>query len=359
MTSNAHDHTRTTLRVDNIHCSSCVASIADIVAGHSPFEDQKNSIPSITDVDISLQERTVSFTHTKGFDLRTILIQLDASGFDVWLPPNTVATLPRKLAGLSNWRSFLKAPFAHRDVKSSQRQQTHREICSACRASESSSNDNVATLDGNEKRALQESRFVIEGMTYRCVGYSKRFPYSDPQFINSSCTSAISTLLSPSSEPGIHSCQVTLQPPSALVVHDVSILSVNHIKELIENAGYGAELVASKNTSAVAASGSQQGAETYKAKFSILGMTCASCVSSVTRAMDSVPGTSMVSVDLIGNTGSVVVQRKEDVELVRSEIEDVGFECSVVEVSEHQTAKAANQFTTRAVTIKVDGMFCG
>ena len=165
-------------------------------------------------------------------------------------------------------------------------------------------------------------------------------------------------MLSPSSEPGIRSCQVTLLPPSALVVHDVKILSVDSIRELIEKAGYRAQLLTSKDFSPVVASDSQHDVTAYKASFSILGMTCASCVSSVTRAMDSIPGTRMVSVDLIGKTGSVVVPCREDVELVRNEVEDIGFECSVVEVSEQRKTKTPNKSTSRAVTIKVDGMFC-
>ena len=166
-------------------------------------------------------------------------------------------------------------------------------------------------------------------------------------------------MLSPSSEPGIHSCQVTLLPPSALVVHDANLLSVDDIRELIESTGYGAELDSSKTYSALTATESQPNPTTYKVKLSILGMTCSSCVSSVTRAMDSVPGTTMVSVDLIGNTGSVVVRRKEDADLVRSEIEDVGFECSIAEVSEYHKSNGVNLSTSRTATIKVNGMFGG
>ena len=184
----------------------------------------------------------------------------------------------------------------------------------------------------------------------------KRHHQSNHQCI-SSCTSAISDVLSPSSEPGVHSFQVTLLPPFALVVHDVNVLSVDDIRGLIENTGYSAEVVSSKIYSAVTATDFQRDAITYKVKFSILGMTCSSCVSSVTRAMDSVPETTMVSVDLIGNTGSVVVQQKEDAERVRSEIEDVGYECHIVEVSEHRKIEDVTHSTSRTVTIKVDGMF--
>jgi len=143
-----------------------------------------------------------------------------------------------------------------------------------------------------------------------------------------------------------------------LVVHDVNVLSVDDIRELIQNTGYSAEVVSSKIYSAVTATDVQTDAITYKVKFSILGMTCASCVSAVTRAMDSVPETTMVSVDLIGKSGSVVVQQKDEAERVKSEIEDVGYECYIVEVSERKTEDVTHS-TSRTVTIKVDGMFCG
>ena len=166
-------------------------------------------------------------------------------------------------------------------------------------------------------------------------------------------------MLSPSSEPGVHSCQVTLVPPSALVVHDVNVLSVDNIRELIENTGYGAELVTSKVYSAAKVTNFQDDTTTYKVNLSIFGMTCSSCVSSVKGAIESVPGTTLVSVNLLGKTGSVVVQRKEDTELVRSEIEAVGFECSIVMVSEYGKTEGVSRSTSRSVIIKVTGLFCG
>ena len=176
MNSNAHDYyARTTLRVDNLHCSSCVAYIADIVAGLPTLEEHKNPTSIISDVDISLQERTVSFNHPKGFDLRTLLKQLDVSGFDVqWLPSNTGVTSPTNVANPFKWRAFFKSFFPSRDVKSSQRQTTHRDICSACRTADISSTDIDVITDETVKYALRESRFALEGMTSRCVDNSKR-----------------------------------------------------------------------------------------------------------------------------------------------------------------------------------------
>ncbi|KAF8583040.1 heavy metal translocatin [Ramaria rubella] len=324
-------HERTILHVDNLHCDSCVASINSIVElfSSSSTYNEHGTAAAISDVNISLLDRTVSFTHPQGFDLEGVLKQLDLSGFDARIGSNTLAQSPTRVPRLSEWRSWLH-PLTR---NSSQRKANHREICEACRSSEDSVHRSD-TLSSIAKESLRESRFALEGVT--C----------------SSCTSAICDTLSPLSEPGVRSRQVTLLPPSVLVIHDANVLSAHNIRELIENIGYGAELITSKN---VPSATLVTEVTTYKVIYSILGMTCASCVSSVTRAMEGVPGTKEVLVDLIGNMGSVVVQRQEDAELVRGEIEDVGFDCSIVEVI---NARMDDISASRTVTIKVEGMVC-
>ena len=161
--------TRTTLRVDNLHCASCASSIANIIAGVSPLNEQKilrNATSVFSDVDISLQERTVSFTHPKGFSLENVLKQLDAAGFDVWLPSRTADTSPTKIFGTSTWK-FLLSPFASRAIESPRRQAGHRELCDACGTSGDYSEDSNVVTNKAKKQALQESRFAIEGMTCR------------------------------------------------------------------------------------------------------------------------------------------------------------------------------------------------
>ena len=159
--------TLTTLRVDNLHCASCVSSIANIIAGISSLNEQKilrNATSVFSDVSISLQERTVSFTHPIGFNLKQVLKQLDAAGFDVWLPSRSADTSPTKIFGKSTWNSLL-SPFASRAIESPKRQASHREICDACRTSKGYSDDSNVVSNRAEKQALQESRFAIEGMS--------------------------------------------------------------------------------------------------------------------------------------------------------------------------------------------------
>ncbi|KIJ47543.1 hypothetical protein M422DRAFT_226325 [Sphaerobolus stellatus SS14] len=84
-------------------------------------------------------------------------------------------------------------------------------------------------------------------------------------------------------------------------------------------------------------------------------MTCSSCSSAVIRAMESVSGISSPSVDLIGNSGSIVVTSRGGAEVVRTEIEDAGFECTVVEIFQQGAAKPATT-SERTVAIKIGGM---
>lgn len=74
--------------------------------------------------------------------------------------------------------------------------------------------------------------------------------------------------------------------------------------------------------------------------------------------MEGIPGVSSVTVNLIGKSGTCIVQRKEDAEIVRNEIEDAGFDCSIADILKQdplQTNEASTS-NVRTVTIRVDGM---
>ena len=156
---------------------------------------------------------------------------------------------------------------------------------------------------------------------------------------------------------------LTLQSP--VVVHDANIHPADSIQEAIDDAAYEDKLTVSKleeplpALEVVRVDERKVDSTSYKVIFSILGMTCASCGSSVTAAMKSVPGTTSVSVDLLGKTGSVIVPRKEDAERIRNEVEDVGFDCSIVEVLEQHDITDPDQPMERTITVRIDGMSCG
>ena len=67
-----------------------------------------------------------------------------------------------------------------------------------------------------------------------------------------------------------------------------------------------------------------------EAILSIGGMSCTSCSSTVTTTIQSLPGVLRCSVDLIGETATIIYHERISINEIVSEIEDVGFDASVL-----------------------------
>jgi copper chaperone CopZ len=94
---------------------------------------------------------------------------------------------------------------------------------------------------------------------------------------------------------------------------------------------------------------------------SISGMTCASCVDSVTRKIEEVSGASEVAVDFIGKSAVVVVARKDLVNEVIAKVDEAGFEAELVS-SEPLTPSSLDpklqaSSVMRTVSLRVEGIF--
>ncbi|KAG0636642.1 E1-E2 ATPase-domain-containing protein [Tuber brumale] len=106
----------------------------------------------------------------------------------------------------------------------------------------------------------------------------------------------------------------------------------------------------------------------YEAVMSIGGMTCASCTSRVTEVLEALPAVKSVSVNLMGNSATVVFNAKEiggaepGAQKLVFEVEETGFECSLETLNalggEPDTVAKGRVGVERAVTLKVEGMFC-
>lgn len=188
-------------------------------------------------------------------------------------------------------------------------------------------------------------------------------PSTDP-CLRRSCVGALNNALSPESLHGVQSASVTLVPPIATIVHS-SDLSVSSLKEAITDVGYDAELVSSlpldspELSEIVTSPGRSQ--PRVRAILAIEGMSCASCVGSITRAVsaDSIPGVIDFEVGLIGGRGVLTATDKNVVAKVRTEIEDIGFDCTVVEVVDVLPNDAADDIAPeRTVRVRIEGMYC-
>ena len=93
---------------------------------------------------------------------------------------------------------------------------------------------------------------------------------------------------------------------------------------------------------------------------SVGGMTCASCSSTVTQLLSEEDGVTDVSVNLMGNSATLVVKSKELITVVKDVIESAGYEASVVRVEPLQVTPDATEIVRgqRTVALRIEGMFC-
>ncbi|GJJ16177.1 hypothetical protein Clacol_010457 [Clathrus columnatus] len=302
---------RTILHITNLHCHSCAAEVR---ACFKLLDVADVDGPDI-DLQISLEDRTVSFRNVNVIAVTNIL---EDAGFDVSIP-STVRSSP--------WRLFLNT-FGHRKA----REARHKQTCLACRSQsseeESIRDEKVPPSSSRDHEQILQSSFTLDGLT--C----------------SSCTSTLTNILDPSTCAGVKSSQVKLLPPVAVITHDSNIITTGDIENLISDAGYGAQLIESKPLS--------QPPTSFKVSFAIDGMTCVSCVNSVTRAMENIPSVPVKSpsVNLLGKSGSVIIQNREHAEVLRQEIEDAGFDCTIIEIVEVEGVSKRKQ--QRVVSLKFD-----
>jgi len=93
---------------------------------------------------------------------------------------------------------------------------------------------------------------------------------------------------------------------------------------------------------------------------SLGGMTCAACSSTITQLLSEEEGVTDVSVNLMGNSATLVVKSKELTMIVKEAIESAGYEASVVVVEPLQIMPDAMEVVhgQRNVALRIEGMFC-
>ncbi|KAI9831558.1 MAG: hypothetical protein M1819_004788 [Sarea resinae] len=105
-------------------------------------------------------------------------------------------------------------------------------------------------------------------------------------------------------------------------------------------------------------------AEVNRVTLSIGGMTCSSCTSAVTRAVQELPRIKSINVSLLTNSASITFEGpKEFVNEIVMKVDDLGYECSVDgEVKRdgqmEEGGKSKNQGDVFMATLSIKGMTC-
>ncbi|KAH8999057.1 heavy metal translocatin [Lactarius akahatsu] len=169
------------------------------------------------------------------------------------------------------------------------------------------------------------------------------------------CRAAITAALSGLS--GMRDVSVSLLGNSAAVTLDNKNVT-SDVLEAIKAIGYEANIVSLRPSDTEIAHLQMDGP--LHVSLSIGGMTCASCTSTITRLLSELGGITDVSVNLMGNSATLVVESKKLIPEVQDVIESAGYEVTVVNVGPVQAISNASgaSWGRRTIVLRIEGMFC-
>lgn len=187
------------------------------------------------------------------------------------------------------------------------------------------------------------------------------------------CTSAIEKGFE--GVEGVGAVSISLVMERAVVQHDPNIISVDEVKEIIEDRGFDAEVLSSDMPIVVRPedhflSDSEEEDEITEpgistTTLSVGGMTCGACTSAVEGAFKDVSGIKSFSISLLSERAVI----EHDASLISAAklaetIEDVGFDAEVLDTVVAAPATKKNKGKkgkqkTLTTTVAVEGMTCG
>ncbi|CAF3380861.1 unnamed protein product [Rotaria sp. Silwood1] len=262
------DSVQAQLRIEGMHCNSCVSNICGAVL----------DLPGAIDVQLTFLDKLATIIYDPNIlKLDEIIAEIEKLSFQV-----AISSAPHPKTTMDN-NSTIEDRVIPKQSKSNER---------ASRNSQLSSND-----DENE---LETCYFTVLGMT--CA----------------SCVDSIQRNLS--KVEGIHSVLVALLAQRAEVKYDPAHLLPTQIAGLINNLGFQAEVLETV----------ARGMEVIDVN--IEGMTCASCVNKIQNHMAKISGITSANVVLLTNRGrfqydsSIIGPR----DILKHITDDLGFPATVL-----------------------------
>lgn len=291
--------TRSHFIVSNVHCASCVAYITEVLS----------KLPTVKDIDVTILTHEVHATHASSVRSTDLVDALIHAAFEVQyvttfdLQGNLISELDT-----SSWNHGSSALFP-------------------------SPRDSVSSLSSNIKERLQASRHKRH--IVNCDACKKE------ELADLSQGSAPPETAHLANKP-----HCTVQQPRKNYEKDLALTKLeptpeNAIHKLADSF-LGPEIK-------------------FTARISISGMTCASCASNITTQLQQLDFLREVNVNLLTNSATVIyVGPQENVDKIVDQIDDIGFDASLDEVSPISNVPAPAASTTKFVSeIAITGMTCG
>ncbi len=372
------DAIATTFFISNLHCPSCVEGIK---ATLSTLEPKPESIL------VSIVSHSVIVRHTSSLSIEDILKPLDATGFEVhsiFQDDKLVYSTNSKKEHGKDWQASLehaaskwlhpRGPSASDEL--AWKRAKHLENCEQCK---NEAEELPLRAENNEKLPLKPEPLVTTSSEIKDndAPQAGQKLSSHPDFVKIDSTSLQSTFKTTLALSGMtcSSCVSAItrgvQKLSWVQSIDVNLLTnsgvvifsgkhnCQEIVDTIEDCGFDVmveELEELKTLNPKLLPTSKTLANKWRATYSVEGLTCASCVGNVTRALEPHAWIDKVEVNLVSNIATVTFNGKEHLSEIQETIEDAGYVATLDNVSPETLSK--KETTERSVDIRIDGMFC-
>ncbi|VUC31569.1 unnamed protein product [Clonostachys rosea] len=355
--ADAANPTTTTFLIPSIHCSTCASFIETLIRQINPNASVETSIIS----------HTVSIRHDGSADIKKMVRALGDAGYEV----DTVATGPEAQAKLrysskaapadddfALGRLFTSVPkpwdFIGRARQERARNQ-HVNHCSECRSKVVSSPTTTTHDDKEISEEKGTGPFVVVESSSALPDLYQATLTIDGMTCSSCVGNVTESLLSQS---WVEAADVGLLTRSATVRFHGGPDKAQAIADLIEDSGYEATLEKVERVLPDSQSTSRDASSNkWRAELSVGGMSCSSCVGSITQAVEELTWVETVDVNLLTSSATIVFQDRSHLDELVSTITDAGYTTKLTDlVNLNDTTTGQDQL--RTVQIRVDGMYC-
>lgn len=347
---------RTTFLVPGIHCPTCASFIGDFLF---------SLYPKPISVDISIVSHSVTVKHHSSLSSRTISKALGEAGYEV----HTVISDPLPgeaspngshavadgfpLACLNHAIERWNRSWSATDEETKRRR--HTEHCERCRAERGEAcpqeDDQPPSGVSSDTQVVGKPFVVIES-----AWAPTKVLQASMSITGMSCSSCVGKITAAlEQKPWVRSANVALLTQTATVKFDGD-QNAEELVKIIDGLGYESSLEDVDELPPAPGAGLRATPNLWKASYSIGGMTCSSCVGTITKAVESFPWAKVVDVNLITNSATVVFEDESHVNEIAEAIVDVGYKAKLDDVVDLTKDKA--QDGRRTVSIRIDGMYC-
>lgn len=365
----------TTCFIANLHCPSCIEAIRDSLSALQPAPESTA---------VSIVAHSVVIRHSPFLSAPEILGALEATGFEVhsiFQGERAIYESPHGSNSVDDWTATLERavmrwnrPKPAEDCAEDMRKKTvHLEQCDQCRAEQGGVflvSDEVSTPD--HTLLTIGSKCPKESLVDTLSSQSNRQSVISVELIDSpsthkatlalsgmtcsSCVSAVTHALK--QLVSVQTVNINLLTSSGTIFFNGK-QKIEDIMGAIEDCGFEAtvEMIEEVKTANLRHRlPDDQRSDNWRAVYSVGGMTCGSCVGYVTEALKSHSWVNKADVNLISSSATVFFQDKEHLTIIEEIIESAGYTATLESVNIADTDVKTS--TSRAVSIRIDGMFC-